>query len=474
MVLLGRSVPCRRGRLLLVRGPLRRHDQGQRFVGFANRDRVGPHGAPRGGRERRGRDRSRRIHENQSLRDHQRRLRGRPGSGGRAPGALQEPPAALPVSAHDRVRARAAQDRDRKDPALQAPRARSRNGPGLVSKHIAVLPCDGAGKEVVPEAIKVLTAAGARFEYEEFDINADAYLRTKVAIPAEVWSQLEKADAILFGAVGDPRVPDAEYLAGVLLRLRFELDLYVNLRPAKLYDDRLSPLRREDRRRTDLLIVRENTEGLYVGMGGRFKKGSKEEIATQEDVNTHLGVTRIIEHAFQVAKREVVMVDKSNAMTFAGGLWQDRWKAVAAAHPRVKTRHLLVDAAAMQLVKDPSQFDVIVTGNLFGDILSDLTAELVGGMGIAPSANINPASGRGLFEPVHGTAPDIAGKALVNPVGAILSAAMMVRQLGVPDMANAIEGAVESAIRARQCTRDIGGDLSTSQAGDAIVKRLGD
>jgi 3-isopropylmalate dehydrogenase len=343
-----------------------------------------------------------------------------------------------------------------------------------VPKHIAVVPCDGAGKEVVPEAIKVLRAAGADFEFEEFDVNADSYLRTGVAIPDDVWKQLAAADAILFGAVGDPRVSDPSYLAGVLLRLRFELDLYVNLRPAKLYDDRLSPLRREDRRRTDLLIVRENTEGLYVGMGGRFKKGTKEEIATQEDVNTHLGVTRIIEHAFKTAEREVVMVDKSNAMVFAGGLWQDCWKAVAAAHPKVKTRHLLVDAAAMQLVKDPSQFDVIVTGNLFGDILSDLTAELVGGMGIAPSANINPSSGRGLFEPVHGTAPDIAGKGLVNPVGAILSAAMMVKHLGVPHMADAIEGAVESAIRARECTRDIGGELSTSQAGDAIVKRLKD
>src|ERR1700704_1529739 len=343
-----------------------------------------------------------------------------------------------------------------------------------MSRHIAVLPCDGAGKEVVPEAIKVLHAAGADFEFEEFDVNADAYLRTGVAIPDDVWAQLQKSDAILFGAVGDPRVNDSDFLAGVLLRLRFSLDLYVNLRPAKLYDDRLSPLRRADRRSIDLLVVRENTEGLYVGMGGRFKKGTEDEIAIQEDLNTYLGVTRIIEYAFEVADREVVMVDKSNAMTFSGGLWQDRWKAVAAAHPKVKTRHLLVDAAAMQLVKDPSQFDVIVTGNLFGDILSDLTAELVGGMGIAPSANINPSSGRGLFEPVHGTAPDIAGKGLVNPVGAILSAAMMVRLLGIPDMANAIEGAVESAIRARECTRDIGGELSTSQAGDAVVKRLRD
>jgi 3-isopropylmalate dehydrogenase len=341
-------------------------------------------------------------------------------------------------------------------------------------RHIAVLPCDGAGKEVVPEAIKVLRAAGADFEFEEFDVNAEAYLRTGVAIPDDIWAQLGKADSILFGAVGDPRVNESGYLTGVLLRLRFELDLYVNLRPAKLYDDRLSPLRREDRRPVDLLIVRENTEGLYVGMGGRFKKGTEHEIAIQEDVNTHVGVSRILEHAFKVARREVVMVDKSNAMTFAGGLWQDRWKAVAAKHAKVKTRHLLVDAAAMQLVKDPSQFDVMVTGNLFGDILSDLTAELVGGMGVAPSANINPSTGRGLFEPVHGTAPDIAGKGLVNPIGAILSGAMMMRHLGDPKMADAIEGAVESAIRARECTRDIGGDLSTSQSGDAVAKRLKD
>jgi 3-isopropylmalate dehydrogenase len=339
---------------------------------------------------------------------------------------------------------------------------------------VAVLPCDGAGKEVVPEALKVLRAAGADFEFEEFDVNADQFLRTGVPIPAAVWADLERADSILFGAVGDPRVPDADYLAGVLLRLRFELDLYVNLRPAKLYHDRLSPLRREDRRPLDLLVVRENTEGVYVGMGGRFKQGTAHEVAIQEDLNTHTGVTRILEYAFQVAQREVVMVDKSNAMTYAGGLWQERWKAVAAEHPAVKTRHLYVDAAAMQLVKDPSQFDVIVTGNLFGDILSDLTAELIGGMGIAPSANINPATGRGLFEPVHGTAPDIAGKGLVNPIGAILSAGMMVEHLGHHEMAVAIEGAVSSAIRARECTRDLGGSLSTSEAGDAVVRRLKD
>jgi 3-isopropylmalate dehydrogenase len=341
-------------------------------------------------------------------------------------------------------------------------------------KHIAVLPCDGAGKEVVPEAIKVLRAAGADFEFEEFDVNADAYLKTGIAIPNGVWSQLEKADSILFGAVGDPRVNESGYLAGVLLRLRFELDLYVNLRPAKLYDDRLSPLRREDRRKVDLLIVRENTEGLYVGMGGRFKKGTEHEVAIQEDLNTYKGVNRILEYAFDVMRTELVMIDKSNAMTYAGGLWQDRWKALTKKHPQTKTRHLLVDAAAMQLVKDPSQFDTIVTGNLFGDILSDLAAELIGGMGVAPSGNINPETKRGLFEPVHGTAPDIAGKGLVNPIGAILSASMMVRHLGHTEMADTIEGAVASTIRAGECTRDLGGNLSTGECGDAVAKRLRD
>ena len=343
-----------------------------------------------------------------------------------------------------------------------------------MGKSIAVLPCDGAGKEVVPEAIKVLRAVGADCEFQEYDVNADAFMRTGIAIPDPIFGEVAKADAILFGAVGDPRVTDATYLTGVLLRLRFELDLYVNLRPARLYDPRLSPLIAPERRNVDLLVVRENTEGLYVGAGGRFKKGTKDEVAIQEDVNTHLGVTRVLTYAFTIARREVVMVDKSNAMTFAGGLWQDRWRAVSLQHPEMKTRHLFVDAAAMQLVKDPSQFDVIVTSNLFGDILSDLTAELIGGMGIAPSANLNPKTLRGLFEPVHGTAPDIAGRGLVNPIGAILSASMMMRHLGQRDMGDAIEGAVESAIRAGECTRDLGGNLSTSEAGDAVAKRLKD
>ena len=338
---------------------------------------------------------------------------------------------------------------------------------------VAVVPGDGAGQEVVPEALKVLRAAGLALQLEEFDIGAERYLRTGEILPDDVFEQLSRADAILFGAVGDPRIEEGPYIAGILLRLRFELDLYANLRPAKLLDERLSPLREGPRRAVDLLIVRENTEGLYAGVGGRFRRGTAGEVAIQEDVNTRTGIERIIELAFGHARTEVCMVDKANAMRFAGGLWQDVWKEARSRHPEVAARHLYVDAAAMQLVRDPSQFDVIVTGNLFGDILSDLSAQLVGGMGVAPSANVNPDTGRGLFEPVHGSAPDIAGKGIVNPVGEILSAALMARHLGYEEEARAIEAAVAGAVRAGECTRDLGGSLATSEAGDAVARRIG-
>ena len=341
---------------------------------------------------------------------------------------------------------------------------------------IAVLPGDGAGREVVPQAIKVLRAAGLgeQLAFEEFEVGAEPVLRGEAALSESTFAQVQAADAILFGAIGDPRVANVGYAAQVLLRLRFELDLYVNLRPARLYDDRLSPLREAARRSVDLLVVRENTEGLYVGMGGRFKRGTPDELAVQEDVNTARGVTRILDFAFARARREVCMVDKSNAMAFAGGLWQDAFAAARARHPHLDARHLYVDAAAMELVRDPTQFEVIVTGNLFGDILSDLTAQLIGGMGVAPSGNLNPDSGRGLFEPVHGSAPNLAGKGVVNPVGAILSGAMMVEHLGFGEAAKRIENAVATALRSGECTRDVGGSLDTAQAGDAVVKYLGD
>jgi 3-isopropylmalate dehydrogenase len=338
-------------------------------------------------------------------------------------------------------------------------------------KHIAVVPGDGAGKEVVPEAVKVLRAVGADLEFEDFDVGADRFLATGVALDDATFEQLRTADAILFGAVGDPRVSEP-YAAGVLLRMRFEMDLWANLRPAKLYDPRLSPLKDEELGKVDLLVVRENTEGVYIGAGGRFKKDTPDEVAIQEDVNTYKGVNRILEHAFTHARREVCMVDKSNAMGFAGGLWQSRWKAVSAGHGEVVTRHLYSDACAMELVRDPSQFDVIVTGNLFGDLLSDLGAQLIGGMGVAPSANLNPDTGKGLYEPVHGSAPKLAGRGIVNPVGTILSSAMMLAQLGFAGEAEAVENAVAAAIRAGECTADLGGSLSTSAAGDAVVNHL--
>ena len=343
-------------------------------------------------------------------------------------------------------------------------------------KKVAVLPGDGAGREVVPEAIKVLRAAGVaeQLAFEEFEVGAEPVLRGEPALSDAVFDQLRQADAILFGAIGDPRVHDVGYAAQVLLRLRFELDLYVNLRPARLYDDRLSPLRDEARRKVDLLVVRENTEGVYVGMGGRFKRGTPDELAVQEDVNTAKGVSRILDYAFTLARRELCMVDKSNAMQHAGGLWQDQFKAARARHPDIQARHLYVDAAAMELVRDPTQFEVVVTGNLFGDILSDLTAQLIGGMGVAPSGNLNPDTGQGLFEPVHGSAPNLAGQGVVNPVGAILSGSMMIEHLGFAEAAKRIENAVATALRRGECTRDLGGSLSTSEAGDAVVRYLGD
>ncbi len=342
-----------------------------------------------------------------------------------------------------------------------------------------MVPADGAGLEVVPEAVKVIRAAGLgeEIQFQEYEVGAEPVLRGEPAMSEAVFGELRDSDAILFGAIGDPRVPDTGYAAQVLLRLRFELDLYVNLRPATLFDDRLSPLRDEGRRPVDLVIVRENTEGLYVGMGGRFKRGTPDEVAIQEDVNTYGGVSRILEHGFRLAaarRGELCMVDKSNALPYSGGLWRETFEELRGHHPEVATRHLYVDAAAMELVRDPTQFDVLVTGNLFGDILSDLTAQLIGGMGIAASANLNPETGRGLFEPVHGSAPNLAGKRVVNPLGAILSGAMMVEHLGFPEAAKRINAAAAAAVAAGECTRDVGGSLSTPEAGDAVVRRLGD
>jgi 3-isopropylmalate dehydrogenase len=340
-------------------------------------------------------------------------------------------------------------------------------------EQIAVIPGDGVGPEVTEEAVHTLDALGLGLRFDVLDhINADTFLRTGVAMTDDDFERVKKAGSVLFGAIGDPRVTTPDYGAGVLLRLRRELDLYVNRRPAFLLDDRLSPLREPRHRPLDCVIVRENTEGLYAGVGGTLRVGTSEEVAIDQEINTRLGVQRIIEYALTRARREVCLVDKSNAVPFGGQLWTRCWHEAAARYPGTPTRHLYVDAAAMLLVEDPTQFDVIVTNNSYGDILSDLVAALAGGPGIAASANINPHTGAGLFEPVHGSASALAGRDKANPVAAILSAAMLIEGWGYRKEADGVRRAVRAAVAARRCTADIGGDLGTRDAGHAIRAEL--
>jgi len=342
---------------------------------------------------------------------------------------------------------------------------------------IAVIPGDGIGKEVTPEAVKVIRAATSKrnrpLEFVEFDWGADKYLREKITLPQGAVEMLrDEFDAILFGALGDPRVPSNQHAADILLGLRFQLDLYVNARPAELFHERLTPLR--DRRVDDirLMVFRENTEGLYVGVGGFFKKGTADEIAVQEDVNSRKGVERIIRHAFDYAcarkLKRVCMSDKSNAMTFAGDLWQRVFKSVREEYADIDSRHLYIDTLAMELVRDPRQFDVIVTCNLFGDIISDLAAQLIGGLGLAPSGNIHPGK-TSLFEPVHGSAPNIAGKGIANPFGSVLASGMMLEFLGWNEEAKLLKESVKSALWDGISTIDLGGKKMSSEVGDWLA-----
>jgi len=352
---------------------------------------------------------------------------------------------------------------------------------GKSRKRIAVIPGDGVGKEVIPEAVKVLKAAaaacGREIHLTEFDWGADRFLRdgTTLAVDAPEMFRREH-DAILLGALGDPRVPSNQHGADILLGLRFKLDLYVNLRPCILFDERLTPLKNRTEKDVNICVIRENTEGLYSGVGGFFKKGTADEIATQEDINTRKGVERIIRYAFEFAVargyKRVCMSDKSNALAFGHDLWQRVFKEVRSEYPGIESSHMFIDNLLMQMVRDPSQFQVIVTCNLFGDIASDVGAGLVGGLGVTPSGNIHP--GRvSLFEPVHGSAPDIAGKNIANPIGAVLAAAMMCEYLGWNDVACGMEEGVRAAIRERATTVDLGGALSTQAAGDWLTNKVG-
>ena len=349
----------------------------------------------------------------------------------------------------------------------------------MATYRIAWLPGDGIGIEVTREAVAALRAAAAvggwPLEIEEFPYGAEHYLKTGETLPQAGFDRLRTFDAILLGALGDPRVPDHRHAADILLGLRFRLDLYVNLRPIRLLDERLCPLKGRAARDVDFVILRENTEGLYAGVGGNFKKGTPDEVALQEDVNTRKGVERILRYAFAFVRssgrRRLVMADKSNALVHAHDLWQRAFREIAAEHEDIETSHQFVDALAMQMVKDPSQFEVIVTCNMFGDILSDLGAQLQGGLGLAASANLHP--GRiGLYEPVHGSAPRHAGRDIANPMGAVLSAALLLREIGRPDEAGRLESAVAACIHDGRTTRDLGGTLGTRAAGQEIRRRV--
>lgn len=349
---------------------------------------------------------------------------------------------------------------------------------------IAVIPGDGIGKEVVPVGVDVLEAVAKTsndlaFEFEWHDYGADRYLKDGVGFPdAERNEIAERCDAIFLGAVGDPRVPGNEHARELILETRFNLDLYVNLRPCRLMDARLCPLANKTVDDVRFTVFRENTEGLYVGVGGIFKKGTPDEVAIQSSVNTAKGVERIIRRAYEYADvqrlNRVCMSDKSNALRYGHDVWQRVWKRVAAEYPHIESRHLYIDVLAMQLVRSPEDFDVIVTSNLFGDIITDLGAELQGGLGVASSANINPETGIGMFEPVHGSAPDIAGKGIANPTATVLAAALMIEHLGHVREARIIEKAVENSLIEGACTADLGGNLDTAGAADYLITKVAD
>lgn len=347
-------------------------------------------------------------------------------------------------------------------------------------KHVAIIPGDGIGVDVTREAVKVLERAQKVYDFQlrmtHFDWSADKYLKEGVTLPEGALEMFQNEyDAIFAGAFGDPRVPDMKHAADILLGLRFGLDLYINLRPIKLLHDQLTPLKGRTRKDIDFVVFRENTEGMYVNVGGNFKKGTADEIAVQEDVNTRKGVERIITAAFEYARehgrKKVTMADKSNVLRFGHDLWQRVFAEVASRYPGIEASTQYVDATTMWMVLKPDQFDVIVTNNMFGDIITDLGAALQGGLGMAASGNIHP--GRvSLFEPVHGSAPKYAGKNVTNPMGAILTAAMMLEYIGYGDAARGVERAVIEALATGKSTRDLGGACSTSEVGDAICALL--
>jgi 3-isopropylmalate dehydrogenase len=350
----------------------------------------------------------------------------------------------------------------------------------MTPKRIAVIAGDGVGKDVVREGVKLLETLrevrGYALELSHFDLGADRHLTDGTTFPDEIAAQIrDEHDAVLLGALGDPRVPDMEYARDILFGLRFGLDLFCNIRPVQCLSDRLMPLAGRRARDCDFVVFRENTEGLYAGIGGHFKKGTPDEVAIQESINTRKGVERIIRAAFEHAKangnRTVHMADKSNAIQYAHELWKRCFFEVAEEYPDIEAKHVYVDALCFYLIEDPRPFEVIVTCNLFGDIVTDLGAALQGGMGMAASANVHP--GRvSMFEPVHGSAPPLAGKDVANPLATVLTVGMLLTHIGLTEEEPRLVEIVREAVDSGHCTKDVGGNLGTSAVGDWVCARI--
>lgn len=346
---------------------------------------------------------------------------------------------------------------------------------------IALIPGDGIGREVIPEARSVLRAAAQGFtlSFQEFDWGCDYYLRRGHMMPEDGLEQLRPFDAILLGAIGHPRVPDHISLRELLLRIRFGFDLYINLRPVEVLPGIAPPLRNKAAKDIHMLFIRENTEGEYAGLGGRFKRGTADEVAIQQAVFTRRGIERVLRFAFEQARerprQRLASATKSNALQYSMVLWDEVLGEVARDYPEVAVESYHVDALAARMVTHPESLDVVVASNLFADILTDLGAALQGGMGVAASGNLNPTERKGppMFEPVHGSAPDIAGRGIANPMGAMGSAALMMKYLGELDAAEKIFGALRAvAEEGRVRTPDLGGTSTTTQLAGAVTEKI--
>ena len=348
---------------------------------------------------------------------------------------------------------------------------------------VAVIGGDGIGPEVIAEAVRVLdwfrTRRGVELELWHLDLGAERYLRDGTTFPDDIRRAVaEECAAVLLGALGDARVPNFEHARELLFGIRFGFDLYANVRPVRALADCVVPLRGRTAKDVNFVVFRENTEGIYAGIGGQLRRGTADEIAINEDINTRKGVERIVRAAFEYARRSgrrrVHMADKSNAMRYAHELWQRVFHEVRAEYAEIAAEHLYIDALCFELVRDPGQFDVIVTNNLFGDIVTDLGAALQGGLGVAASVSLNPDHpGRvKLFEPVHGSAPKLSGLGRANPVASLLCVALLFDELGFHEAAVELEAAVAGAVEAGQTTPDLGGSLGTRAAADAVIARL--